>query len=241
VDRLPVAQREVQVAAWLAGAGVPVAAPVVAEPVVVEGRVVTFWQEVPDPRPSTPAELAGALRQLHRLSPPPELGLPVVEPLHRVRERLSCAVGLDAADRVFLQGLADELGRRWAGLVFELPAGVVHGDAHVDNLVRGSDGRLAFVDLEEFAVGPPEWDLVLTAIERDCGWVGGGEYAQFCRVYGYDVTSSPAYEVVRAIRLVRMTSWLAQKAGESPQIAAQVRHRVATLRDGSSLAGWRAY
>lgn len=44
------------------------------------------------------------------------------------------------------------------------------------------------IDLDGFAIGPREWDLVLTAIYYDCfGWHTREEYEEFVRVYGFDV------------------------------------------------------
>lgn len=243
-DRELVARKEVAVARWLHGQGAPVAAPaeqVPEQPIVVDGRVVTFWEEIVSPEPSSPRALGEALWQLHRMVPPDELLLPQVRPLARVRDRLATAHTLSHEDREFLDDLATELEGKFAASTFELPAAVVHGDAHVDNLVRGADGRLAFVDLEEFALGQPEWDLVLTAIERDCGWVSDEEYEEFTVAYDYDVTTAPAYTALREIRLLRMTSWLSQMAADSAEVEAEVRRRVRDLRTGSSIAGWRAF
>jgi aminoglycoside phosphotransferase (APT) family kinase protein len=131
------------------------------DPVVIDGRVVTFWEEIAGPRPSTPKELGTALKVLHRLRPPESLGLSQVAPLDKVRERIAAARALGAEERDFPYGLADRATEDVADVCFDLPAGTVHGDGHVDNLVRGADGRLAFVDLEECAEGHPEWDLVL--------------------------------------------------------------------------------
>lgn len=235
------AVRELRVAHWLAGQDVPTAEPLTPEPIVIDDRVVTFWEEIPNPRPSTPGELGAALRRLHLLTPPDHLNLPRVEPMARVAERIAAAVAVTVAERAMLSDFAATAAADLKAATFDLPRGTVHGDGHVDNLVRGSDGRLAFVDLEECAVGQPEWDLVLTAIERDCGWLTDAQYAQFCDAYGYDVTTSPGYRPLRRVRLIRMTSWLAQKVDESEQVAAEVRHRIATLKADLDELGWSAY
>ena len=62
------------------------------------------------------------------------------------------------------------LAEQWNQTAFELGEAVVHGDAHMDNLLQSPGGRIAFVDLETVAVGPPEWDLTLTALYYECGW-----------------------------------------------------------------------
>ncbi|MGY2061319.1 phosphotransferase, partial [Nocardia gipuzkoensis] len=76
------AQREVDVARWLEASGVR-AVQVVSEieqPVDVDGRAVTFWQELPAHHHGTPAQVAGALKQLHALTPPADFALGEVAP-----------------------------------------------------------------------------------------------------------------------------------------------------------------
>jgi hypothetical protein len=56
------------------------------------------------------------------------------------------------------------------------------------------DGSPVLVDLDGFAVGPREWDLVLTAMyfER-FGWHTDEEYLEFAVGYGFDVMSRRGY------------------------------------------------
>jgi aminoglycoside phosphotransferase (APT) family kinase protein len=241
--RARVAQREVSVAHWLQDQGLPVAAPAkeAPTPIIVDQRVVTFWEEITDPSPSAPHELGRALRQLHACPVPAHLDLASVAPLAGVRERIAGAELLTDDDRGFLNRLVGSLDVAFTPAEPGSPTVVVHGDAHVDNLIRGTDGRLAWVDLEGVALGYPEWDLVLTAIERDCGWISDAGYADFTTAYGTDVTQSPCYPVVRQIRLVRMTSWLTQKMGEGQVVQDEVRRRIADLRTGGPIRGWRAF
>ena len=201
---------------------------------------MTFWEEIPASSPCSPQELGESLRLLHRLPIPDQLLTPV-RPLGRVHERITAAPLLTREEKEFLTRLADELDKAFTAAVFELPIAAVHGDAHVDNLIRSQNGRLAWVDLESMAIGHPEWDLVLTAIEHECGWIDETGYADFVDAYGYDITAAPAYQVVRQVRLLRMTSWLAQKMAESDIIRAEVHRRVHDLRTGSSIQGWKAF
>lgn len=242
-DRADVARKEIAVAHWLRDQELPVAAPAkeAPAPIIVDGRVVTFWEEIAQPAPSTPQELGHALRQLHARPVPVHLDLAPVDPLAGVKDRVWGAVLLADDDRSFLHHLADTLEEAFVDAAPELPGAVVHGDAHVDNLIRGADGRLAWVDLEGMAIGHPEWDLVLTAIERDCGWISDSGYAAFVDAYGYDVTRAPCYRVVRQIRLLRMTSWLAQKMEEGPVVHDEVVRRIADLRTGGPIRGWKAF
>ncbi|MGQ0773529.1 MAG: phosphotransferase family protein [Pseudonocardiales bacterium] len=124
---------------------------------------------------------------------------------------------------------------------FEMAPAVVHGDAHNENLVRCGDGRIVFVDLERVGVGQPEWDLTLSAVYHECGWHSATDYAAFADTYGYDVRASPAWPVLKAIRMLRMTTWLAAATADDPARAEQVRFRLATLRDGTAPTGWDGF
>ncbi|PZG15151.1 aminoglycoside phosphotransferase family protein [Micromonospora craterilacus] len=232
--------RELKVAAWLAARQVPVVHPVRPTPIIVGQYVVSLWEYLPGSRSADLVTLAERLRQLHRV-PVPTGFLPCLSPFDKFEERLETGAGLDVSDRVFLRRLRDDLSTRWVTAEFTLGDAVLHGDAHMENLLVATDGREAFVDLETVCVGPPEWDLTLTALYYECGWFSAKEYVDFAQTYGFDVRSSPSWRVLRTIRMLRMTLWLAQSAGNEPSRQHQLRHRIDTLRDGTAPAGWTGY
>ena len=131
---------------------------------------------------------------------------------------------------------------QYSKLEFVLPQGVIHGDANVGNVLRDSHGNPVVIDLDGFAIGPREWDLALTAIYYDSfGWHTREEYETFVRVYGFDIMKWPGYPVMRAVREFLMVTWVIQKAGESPRVAAEARKRIAALRTGASRGDWEPY
>jgi hypothetical protein len=91
------------------------------------------------------------------------------------------------------------------------------------------------VDMDGFAAGPREWDLVLTAMyfER-FGWHSDDEYLEFASGYGFDVMSWPGYTVLRNIRELILLTWLALIPWNMPEIQAEVSGRVADLRGGNA-------
>jgi aminoglycoside phosphotransferase (APT) family kinase protein len=240
-SRLDLARHELIVARWLLSEGVPVVRPFVDVPVVVDGCVVSFWEYLADARSADLVTLASCLRRLHAVPRRHASLLTRVEPFAYFDERLAAAPTLGEADRAFLTELRDKLAAEWARATFDLGDAVIHGDAHMDNLMKAADGRLAFIDLETVCIGPPEWDLTLTALYHESGWFSADEYAGFVGAYGYDVRHSAAWPVLRSIRMLRMTTWLAQSAGDYPEREDQLRHRIATLRDGSAPAGWTGF
>lgn len=236
-----VAIKEVRVARWLEHAGLPAARvlPDVDQPVDVDGAAVTFWRELPTHQPGDSVRVAEMLRRLHRLEPPTWFHLPSLAPFVRIRERVQAAL-IPAVDRDWLLSYLDDLERRYAaGLPPGLAPTVVHGDAWVGNVVIDDTGTAWLVDLERFAVGPPEWDLVSTAVRfSSFGSLGAAEYSEFCRTYGHDVMSWDGYETLRDIRELRACSYMLQQATTNPAARAEAAMRVACLRGAAGPRPW---
>jgi hypothetical protein len=240
----PDARKEVAVARWLEAENYPaVRALPIDQPLVIDGYVVTFWEAVSDEEVyGTPAEVAALLVRLHALTPPAGLDLQPLRPFARAERRIEQNGWLSPGDQSFLRTRLEELRARYAQLQFILPPGVIHGDASVGNVIHDGDGRPVLIDLDGFAIGPREWDLVLTAIYYDSfGWHTAADYAAFAEVYGFDVMRWPGYPVLRDVREFLMVTWLSQKAGHDEQVAAEVRKRIASLRTGSSKRDWQPY
>ena len=108
---------------------------------------------------------------------------------------------------------------------------MVHGDAWAGNVVATDDGRVILLDLERCSIGPPEWDLVSTAVKYiTYGLIGRAEYQPFCDAYGLDVTALSGFAVIRDIRELRMTCYVAQQAAADPSFQREARLRIGCLR-----------
>ena len=114
--------------------------------------------------------------------------LPASQPFAELEDRLAGLANLDESDADFLRDRIGELRVAYETLDFPLPPGVIHGDANVGNVILSRDGEPVLIDLDGFAVGPREWDLVQTALfyER-FGWHTEEEYRTFVDVYGFDI------------------------------------------------------
>jgi Ser/Thr protein kinase RdoA (MazF antagonist) len=243
-SRLPEAVRELAVARWLNQQQIPAIKPLAeSEPIVAAGRVVTFWESASDLEEyGTAAELGEMLRKLHSSTAPAALGLPVLAPFDRADKRLSDATGLDDADELFLRDRCMAVRAAFEGLTFDLPSGVIHGDANVGNLIRDRDGRPLLADLDGFCIGPREWDLALTAIYYErFGWHTAEEYTTFVEAYGYDVMTWDGYPVLRDVRELLMVAWLAQNAAGDVRVGAELNKRIATLRVDSTRRTWEPF
>lgn len=242
VDHMAAAAKEVAVAEWLRKHDVPAARTwPVAQPLDIDGHPVTFWHYIDGQRggPDEVRALGELLRRLHALPPPDAFALAREAVLDRVQPRIERAP-ISPVDRAFLLALLDELSAAVAGLQYPLDPCVIHGDAHVQNLMVTGDG-VVLIDFERVAFGQPEWDLGVTATEHvTAKWWTDEQYAAFVESYGFDVMSWDGFDTVRRVHEIKMTTWLMQNVQESSEIAAEFERRMRTIRDGEDRA-WRAF
>ncbi len=235
------ARREVAVSRWLNASGIPAVAALahIPQPVEIAGRSVTFWEDLPAHRQGTPVEVAGVLKRLHALPVPDDVPLGALDPFVRLADRIDGAVTILDDDRAWLHARLAALQRRWAGLIPGLPACVVHGDAWAGNVVATSNRTMILLDLERCSIGPREWDLVSTAVKYvSFGLIDQGEYQQFCDAYSADVTAWGGFAVLRDIRELRMTCYMAQQAATHPRAGQETRLRIDSLRGRKGPRPW---
>jgi Ser/Thr protein kinase RdoA (MazF antagonist) len=234
-------RRQVLVARWLEDVGYPATRAVdVEQPVEVDGYVATFLVSVSDRDEYAPIrDVADLIRRLHELDPPRGFTLPASRPFDWLDDRL---VGMSEVDKTFIANRLRELRQQYEGLTFALPAGVIHGDANVGNVIMSRDGKPVLIDLDSFSVGPREWDLVQTALFYDrFGWHTEDEYRTFVDVYGFDIMEWSGYPVLADYREISMTLWLAGKAANDEASAAEVHKRVEAIRTGGSRRDWAPF
>jgi aminoglycoside phosphotransferase (APT) family kinase protein len=238
------AEKEVAVARWLEQENFPaVRAFPVKQPVVVDGRVVTFWKSVSSGESyGSTTEVAELLVELHKLDPPRDLGLRPLSPFSRAERRIQYNGWISPSDRDFLSNRLVELRERYGKLEFALPSGVIHGDASVGNVIHDGSGLPVLIDLDGFALGPREWDLVLTAVYYESfGWHTAPEYISFAETYGFDIREWSGYSTLRDVREFLMVTWLSQKAHDSEAVSQEVHRRIKALRTGGDKHDWKPY
>lgn len=239
------ARRTVSVARWLDSVDYPAVRLIevsAAQPIVVDGHAVTFWQAVSDngDEYATVAEVADTLVQLHALTAPASLELPRLSPFKSAASRITDSRWLSQDDATFLTGMLDDLRDKYSRLDFVLPQGVIHGDANVGNVLHDFRGKPVVIDLDGFSIGPREWDLALTAVYYDSfRWHTREEYDVFARAYGFDIMGWSGYPVMRAVREFLMVTWVVQQAGESDRVASEAAKRIEALRTGASRLDWQ--
>lgn len=235
------ARREIAVSRWLKTSGIAAVTALegIIQPIEVSDRSVTFWEELPPHQPGTPTQVALALKALHALPVPEDVPLGRLDPFVRLEQRISTAAIPDN-DRRWLAGQATRLHEQWIIQGSGLPTCAVHGDAWAGNVVATAVGQVVLLDLERFTIGPPEWDLVSTAIKHvTYGGISRQEYDDFSDAYGRDVIAGEYFELLRDIRELRMTCYLAQHAIESSQLRHEAEFRIRCLRGQSGARPWK--
>ncbi|MFF7172548.1 phosphotransferase enzyme family protein [Streptomyces pseudovenezuelae] len=235
------ARRELDIAGWLAEAGVPAVRAAEPKARSVEGHPVTVWHRLPEAvRPAEPRDLAELLRVVHALPAPP-FALPPRELLGGVERWLRLAGdAIDPADAAYLRERRDGFAAAAAAVAPHLPPGPIHGDALPRNVHVGPDGPV-LVDLETFSSDLREHDLVVMALSRDRYGVPAAAYDSFTAAYGWDVREWEGCSVLRGARETASCAWVAQHAPVDPKALAEFERRVTSLRDGDETVRWNPF
>ncbi|WP_406356112.1 phosphotransferase enzyme family protein [Streptomyces sp. NBC_00658] len=235
------ARRELDIAAWLADAGVPAVRAAEPKARLVDGHPVTVWHRLPDPvRPTEARDLAELLRVVHAL-PSPAFELPPRELLGGVERWLRLAGdAINPSDAAYLRARRDGFATAASALTPHLPPGPIHGDALPRNVHVGPDGPV-LVDLETFSADLREHDLVVMALSRDRYGLPAEAYDSFTEVYGWDVREWEGCSVLRGARETASCAWVAQHAPSNPKALAEFERRVASLRDGDESVRWYSF
>ncbi|MHA6629136.1 phosphotransferase family protein [Pseudonocardia sichuanensis] len=244
VGLLPNAEKQIEIARWLQSVGYPATrAADIDQPIETADRVVTFWESVSLQTTYAPIrEVAELIKRLHELPAPDHISLPELRPFGDAQDELPQFVGLPPADAEYLRKRVEWARETFPVLPFALPRGHIHGDANVGNVLCDDHGSPVLIDLDSFAVGAREWDLIQTALFFDrLGWHTEKEYREFVEVYGYDITEWSAYSDLADMREIAMTSWIANKADSSPESVVEAVKRIEAIRSGASRRDWGAY
>lgn len=231
----------VNAARWLAEHDIPAVRllPGVEQPVRAGEHLATLWEAVPETGPPPSGhDLGVLLRKIHALPVPSRFR--AWDPMAELRRSIRDADGLATDDQRFLQQRVEDIQCRLADLRFQLPTSVVHGDAHLGNLISGPHGPV-LCDLDSLCVGPPEWDLTPAAV----GWKRMGHsaqsYQQLADSYGFDVTQWSGFGVLRDLRELRITAGAAPILRTKPAIEAELHRRLRSMRSGDVTAQWTPY
>lgn len=226
----------------LAANGIPAVRPLlgIPNPVEVDTHAVSFWKEVTDTG-STPTavQLSDVLTRLHRL-PIPDVRLPRWNPIADLRSRITGMRGWDRGDVEFLSRRCRVVESALAALDYPLPASVIHGDAHLGNLITTPAGPV-LCDLDTVCVGPREWDLVPLAVGQLRFARTADGHRQLADAYGFDITAWPGFSVLRELRELKLVAVGLPNAHLTPSVGVELRRRLHSLRAARTTAQWTPY
>jgi hypothetical protein len=243
-------RRAVDIARWLARRGFPVTAPAepptgVGQPVVLEAQAgpvaVTFWRYYPQTTDRTlePTHLAAVARRLHALPDWPRIPLPRFTPLLAVRRALAepaATRALTATERTWLSHRIRQVRADYHQLDSKLGTGLLHGDLYLGNLLWGGRNPV-LADWDTVCIGPREVDLAPTCTAVRFG-LAPAAVDRFAEVYGHDLRTWSGYPVLRTIRELSTLDTLIRSAPTRPASAAELRHRLGTLRRDDTATLW---
>jgi aminoglycoside phosphotransferase (APT) family kinase protein len=236
------ARKVVEVARWLAAHDVPAVRLVegIPQPLAVDEHLATLWHTVPASGPPVDGrDLGRVLRRLHAL-PEPTFDLPRWAPLDDVRKRIADAEELADDDRRFLEERVADLEGRLVDLGTALPPGVLHGDAHLGNLIPSPDGPV-ICDFDSTSIGPREWDLSTLPVGVARFGHPARWYRQLADEYGFDVLRWPGFAVLREVRELKLTTSVLPIMRSHPDVGPELKARLKALRAGDTTTPWTPY
>ncbi len=236
----------VRITRWLSGHGFPCVAPanITGQPFTVQGKVVSAWrlEHTASRPPGTATDLARLLRDLHERPLPADPPDHLDNPLAGVAEAVSrTPEAMTGEDQSWLMARIGELREQWQHLTFPHPPCLIHGDAHPNNLMRLSSGRVIIGDWDHVSVGPREWDLVqVHYFSRRFGHPAAQEIDGFTTAYGWDVRSWPGLDTLIAVREISGLSPYIRTATVNTFSRDELAHRLQTLRSADIKASWNS-
>jgi hypothetical protein len=235
-------RKVVDLASWFANIDAPSIrlTPDTTQPIPVDGLLATVWTYLPPHPPSpTVADLGPVLRRFHSLGKPPQ-PIPVWDPVADARIRLADAEALAERDRDFLLEWCDHLEPRIDVLNREIVTGLVHGDAHIGNLLRRPDGQVVLCDFDATCLGPWQVDLVAVAV-GEIRFGRAGANGKLTAAYGYDVTTDPAWPLLREARELKMVAAAAPLLASAPGVAEEFTTRLRSIQHNDQTARWTPF
>jgi len=210
-------QRELNVASFLAGSGVPVIAPSPEVPATTHqggGHVMSFWRYLRSAHGALPSEatVGSMLRDLHVALRRYPGEVPVLAPLNDIpaflaRPQTQLSAGQAAALAAAYARLTAELAHTpWTGQT-------LHGDAGVGNLMAADTGWV-WHDFEDTCSGPVTWDLAASTARLGA--------PRILAAYGAPAYGAPVdagqLAVCEQLRRLHLTVWYSLYAERLPDL-----------------------
>lgn len=214
----------------------------VAQPLKALDCFGTVWERLAEPHQDDLYDVYRALGRLMRLFHRRTAGLRVpLEPWRQLalsdQRLIQCKQHYAPEDVRMLTQWSERLASELHLVQPVLPAGVIHGQAEVGNVLFRA-GQPVLIDFEQVSIGPREWDLVHTSVA--VARFGRPErcYRDFAEAYGFDVRTWNGYETHRRLWEMCATTWLMQHDHRGRRVCQEIELRLRTWRDDDPETRW---
>jgi aminoglycoside phosphotransferase (APT) family kinase protein len=145
-------------------------------------------------------------------------------------------------ERAFLTERMAVLGEAFAALAPPLGRGLIHNDAHIDNLLVAERSSYGYVlgDWDGASWGPREIDLVQEGAPGNRFGESEELRQAFSRAYGYDIADWPGWRTLRDLRDLHSLAAYIRTAPSKLAAQAELKNRLDSLRSGDRTIIWRA-
>lgn len=236
----------ISAAHWYATHDIPAVRlwPDIHHPIQVGSHLITVWDQVPTGGPDpAPADLAAILRAIHGVTDAHPKGIPPWRIAEGMKQRLQHAQGIDPSVLALLSAELAEIEESLVQLRSIpplVPPGVIHGDAHLGNVIGSPDGPV-ICDFDSTSIGPREWDLTPAAVGSIRFSYPTDVHAGLVESYGIDVTTWPGFPTLRRLREFQLVTSVIPALPANPRLRAQWQHRLDTYRDHDDQTPWTPY
>jgi aminoglycoside phosphotransferase (APT) family kinase protein len=209
------------------------------QPVEYEGLSATVWDYVPPNSVPNADDLGQVLKEFHGL-PAPDFDLPHWDPIGTARKRIADAEALEDSDRKILLDWCDRLAPEVDALLRSSARTLIHGDAHVGNLLRQPDGRVILCDFDSTCFGPPGVDLAAVAA-AEIWFPERGLHERLSDSYGKDITTDPNWPVLREARELTFVVGGVPLMASTPGVAEEFKLRLNAVLTADTSIPWTPY
>jgi Ser/Thr protein kinase RdoA (MazF antagonist) len=116
----------------------------------------------------------------------------------------------------------------YQNLTSYLGEGLIHGDAHTENLLHDSTAdRWLLIDFDHATHGPRELDLLFAA--PDHFHEPAADRDTFTRAYGYNLLTWPGWQTLRDISEAHSLASYIRRAPTTPAAATELTRRLRSL------------
>lgn len=212
----------------------------ITQPLAHGDVLATVWDLLPPAdSPSTVDDLGKTLKTFHDIDVT-GADLPHWDPVGIARKRIADGDLLTEGERDWLMGWCDRVAPQVDTLNASSTMSLVHGDAHVGNLLRHPDGHTVLCDFDSTCIGPKGVDLA-SAARAATRFGDHDKHDQLVKSYGYDITTDPAWPILREARDLAYVVSGVPLMSSSPAITEEFRLRLNSVMTGDTKVRWTVY